>query len=59
MPKPKNLIPARDWHLQIPIDLSEWVEQHLYDPGLQRLPHGAKSTLVVRLIREYKDTHSG
>lgn len=54
MPKPKNLIPGRDWHLQIPEDLSAWVEKKLYDHGQQRIPHGAKSALVVMLLKAYK-----
>lgn len=54
MPKPKNLIPAKDWHLQIPEDLAAWYERFLYDEAEQRIPHGAKSALVVSLLRAHK-----
>lgn len=53
MARRKNADPSVDWHLCIPQTLAAEVELLLIDPFLQRTQFGARSELIIMLLREW------
>lgn len=53
MGRPKKTVPSVRFGCCIPTDLDARVEKHLFSEVEDRVPHGAKSTFVEGLIREY------
>lgn len=53
MARPKKTVPPVRFGCCIPSDLHQRLEQHLFSEVEERIPHGAKSTFVEGLIREY------
>lgn len=48
--KPANAIPSKEKMCYIPTDVLAKVELHLYSEVQQKVPHGAFSKLVTRLL---------
>jgi hypothetical protein len=59
MPRPPDIIRPTQLRTSIPMDLRAWLDLHLWSDSELRVPHGAYQKLIVRLIREYKDSVEG
>lgn len=53
MAKPKAVIPTIEKKIQIPADLCTRMELELYSDLEQKIPYGAQSELINRLLREH------
>lgn len=53
MGRPKKTVPPVRFGCCIPSDLNTRLEEHLFSEVENRIPHGAKSTFIEGLIREY------
>ncbi len=53
MAKPKNVIPTIEKKVQIPMDLVARMELELHSDLEGRIPYGAQSEFINRLIREH------
>lgn len=53
MARPKNTLRTIQVNFAIPEDLVAKMELHLFSEVEAKIPHGARSTLVARLLREY------
>lgn len=53
MAKPKNVIPTVEKKFSIPSDLCARMELELFSDLEGKIPHGAQSILVAKLLREY------
>lgn len=53
MGRPKKTIPSVRFGCCLPEDLDARLSQHLFSDIEERVPHGAKSTFVEGLIREF------
>jgi len=54
MPKPPNIIRPVTLGVSLPEDLRAWLDLHLWSEFEGRVPHGAYSKLIQRLLLEYK-----
>lgn len=53
MARPKKTVPPVRFGCCIPSDLNDRLEKHLFSEVEDRIPHGAKSTFIETLIRDY------
>lgn len=53
MAKPKNAVPTVEKKIQIPMDLVTRMELELYSELEGKIPYGAQSEFINRLIREH------
>lgn len=53
MAKPKAVIPTIEKKIQIPMDLCTRMELELHSELEGKIPYGAQSELINRLLREY------
>lgn len=53
MPRPRSIIPKRNWCVRLPDDLSARVLADLYSEAEACVPYGAFSRFVETCIREY------
>lgn len=53
MGRPKKTVPPVRFGCCIPSDLNDRLEKHLFSDLEERIPHGAKSSFVEGLIRDY------
>lgn len=42
-----------EWKISLPSSLAHAFTQHLRDPLTKKIPHGARSQLIVRLLRQH------
>jgi hypothetical protein len=53
MGRPKKTVPSVRFGCCLPQDLDDRLSKHLFSEVEDRVPHGAKSTFVESLIRDY------
>lgn len=59
MPRAKNTVPTLQLNVAIPTDLMAKLELFLYSEVEGKVPHGAKSELIVNLLRNHFTRYEG
>jgi len=53
MPRPRNAIRTKDFHVMLPAEEFDRLDFYLWSDAEQRIPHAAKAKWVTERIREF------
>jgi hypothetical protein len=53
MPRPRSIIPRRQYNLQLPDDIYARVLAHIWSPAENCAPYGAFSGFIEQCVREH------
>jgi len=56
MPRPRNAVRTKDFHVMLPAEEFDRLDFHLWSDAEKRIPHAAKAKWVTERIREYFTT---